>query len=91
MCPLSFDSQFKRYRISANNFRGNYSFLEVGVRKLLKGGNYSGEETIVFFTFCIQNKFLPMNNSRKYHYEKLQFQNGALSGVPFPSCIPNFA
>ena len=34
------------YRISANSFRGNYSFLEVGVRKLFKGGNYSREETI---------------------------------------------
>ena len=37
----------KKYRISANSFRGNYSFLEVGVRQLFKGGNYSKEETIV--------------------------------------------
>ena len=36
------------YRISANSFRGNYSFLEVGVRKLFKGGKYSREETILF-------------------------------------------
>ena len=28
------------YRISANSFRGNYSFLEVGVRQVFKGGNY---------------------------------------------------
>ena len=28
------------YRISVNSFRGNYSFLEVGVRQLFKGGNY---------------------------------------------------
>jgi hypothetical protein len=28
------------YPISANSFRGNYSFLEVEVRKLFKGGNY---------------------------------------------------
>ena len=34
------------YRISANSFRGNYSFLEVKVRKLIKGGNYSSAETI---------------------------------------------
>ena len=34
------------YRISANSFRGNYSFLEVGVRQVFKGGNYSREETI---------------------------------------------
>ena len=27
------------YRISANSFCGNYSFLEVGVRQLFKGGN----------------------------------------------------
>ena len=40
-----------RYRISANSFRGNYSFLKVEVRKLFKGGNYSREETIVFFHF----------------------------------------
>ena len=30
-----------RYRISANSFRGNYSFLEVRLRPLFKGGNYS--------------------------------------------------
>ena len=28
------------YRISANSFRGNYSFLEVGVRQVFNGGNY---------------------------------------------------
>ena len=38
----------ENYRISANSFRGNYSFLELGVRKLFKGGKYSREETIVF-------------------------------------------
>ena len=44
----------KKYRISANSFRGNYSFLNleiqrsqyIGVRKLFKGGNYSRVETI---------------------------------------------
>ena len=40
-----------RYRISANSFRGNYSFLEVWVRQVFKGGNYSREETIVFLLF----------------------------------------
>ena len=39
------------YRISANSFRGNYSFLEVEVRKLFKGGNYSREETIYLLLF----------------------------------------
>ena len=39
------------YRISANSFRGNYSFLKVGVRQLFKGGNYSKEETIVLWQF----------------------------------------
>ena len=34
-----------------NSFRGNYSFLEVGVRQLFKGGNYSKEETIVLWQF----------------------------------------
>ena len=28
------------YRISGNSFRGNYSFLEVGVWQVFKGGNY---------------------------------------------------
>ena len=42
------------YRISANSFRGNYSFLEVGVRQLFKGGNYSKEETIYFLHFIGQ-------------------------------------
>ena len=41
------------YRISANSFRGNYSFLEVRVRKLFKGGNYSREETIIIFNLGI--------------------------------------
>ena len=40
------------YRISANSFRGNYSFLEVGVRQLFKGGNYSRAETIRGNTVC---------------------------------------
>ena len=39
------------YRISANSFRRNYAFLEVGSRKLFKGGNYSREEIIDFFHF----------------------------------------
>ena len=34
------------YRISSYNYRGKYSFLEVGVWQLFKGGNYSKEETI---------------------------------------------
>jgi hypothetical protein len=42
---------FCEYRISANSFRGNYSFLKVGVRQLFKGGNYSREETIDFLLF----------------------------------------
>ena len=37
------------YRISANSFRGNYSFLEVGVRQVFKGGNYLREETILYW------------------------------------------
>ena len=37
------------YRISANSYRGNYSFLKVGVRKVFKGGNYSRAETILFW------------------------------------------
>jgi hypothetical protein len=45
----------KKYRISANGFRGNYSFLEVGVRQVFKGGNYSREETIVFLLFGSRN------------------------------------
>ena len=28
------------YRISANSFRGNYTFLKVGVQQVFKGGNY---------------------------------------------------
>ena len=52
MCLTVDASSFlQRYRISANSFRGNYSFLEGGVRKLFKGGNYSREETIVFLLF----------------------------------------
>ena len=39
------------YRISANSFRGNYFFLEVEVRQLFKGENYSREETINFLHF----------------------------------------
>ena len=39
------------YRISSYNCRGNYSFLEVEVRQVFKGGNYSKEETIVFLLF----------------------------------------
>ena len=44
------------YRISANSFRENYSFLELGVRKLFKGGKYSREETIVFLLFLLHKK-----------------------------------
>ena len=39
------------YCISANTFRGNYSFLEVGVRQVFKGVNYSKAETIDFLFF----------------------------------------
>ena len=41
------------YRISANSFRGNYSFLKLMVRPLFKGGKYSREETIVFVASVI--------------------------------------
>ena len=37
------------YRISANSFGGNYFFLKAGVWQVFKGGNYSREETILFF------------------------------------------
>ena len=44
---ILFKVKFKLiYRISANRFRGNYSFLKVEVRKVFEGGNYSREETI---------------------------------------------
>ena len=39
------------YRISANSCRDNYSFLEVWVRQLFKGDNYSREEIIGFLIF----------------------------------------
>ena len=39
------------YRISANSFRGSYSFLKAEVRKVFKGGKYSREETIFFAIF----------------------------------------
>ena len=39
------------YRISANSFRGNYAFLEVGVQQVFK------EETIVWGE-CIQGQKL---------------------------------
>ena len=46
------------YRISANSFRGNYSFLEVEVRQLFKGGKYSTAETINFLnSFCKPSLF----------------------------------
>ena len=41
------------YRISSYSCRGNYSSLEVGVRQLFKGGNYSKEETIVLSQFLM--------------------------------------
>ena len=44
-----------RYRISSYSCRGNYSFLEVGVRQQFKGGNYSKEETIVFLILSAYN------------------------------------
>ena len=43
---LKWEGQGFIYRISANSFRGNYSFLKLGVRKLFKGGKYSKAKTI---------------------------------------------
>ena len=48
------------YRISANSFRGNYYFSEVGVRQLFKGGNYSREETINFLRLLLHAKNVEM-------------------------------
>ena len=45
------DGPQSTYRISANSFRGNYSFLDLWMRLLFKGGNYSKEETINFLLF----------------------------------------
>ena len=51
--PVKQNRNYSKYRISANSFRGNYSFLNltlctcdlwtqyIQVRKLFKGGNYS--------------------------------------------------
>ena len=50
--PGFFEKSTPEYRISANSFRGKYSFLKVGVRQLFKGGNYSREETINLLLFC---------------------------------------
>ena len=41
------------YRISANSFRGNYSFLKLMLQKLFKGGKYSKEETIFLSYFFV--------------------------------------
>jgi hypothetical protein len=35
------------YGISLYSFRGSYSFLELGMRQIFKGGNYSKEERIL--------------------------------------------
>ena len=43
--------EYYSYRISGNSLCGNYSFLKVGVPQLFKGGNYSREETILFYFF----------------------------------------
>ena len=51
------------YRISSYSCRGNYSFLEDGVRQLFKGGNHSSEETIVFLLFGSGNYSREEGNS----------------------------
>ena len=43
-----FSLKSHKYRISANSCRDNYSFLELWVRQLIKGDNYSREETNFF-------------------------------------------
>ena len=49
---IKFGRLFPTYRISANSFRGNYSFLNLTLCTVTFGystyrcGNYSGEETI---------------------------------------------
>ena len=57
--------------MSANSFRGNYSFLEVGVRQLFKGGNYSREETINFLVFCLHEEtwiMVAVDQTTRFYY-----------------------
>ena len=49
------------YHISANSFCGNYSFLEVGVRQVFKGGNYC---------FLVFVNFHNLNSCRMMHWKK---------------------
>ena len=40
MSEFQNSKKYIMYSISANSFRGNFSFMVVGVRQLFKGGNY---------------------------------------------------
>ena len=60
-CRISLRSCLKFiYRISANSCRDNYSFFGLWVRQLIKGDNYSKEETINFYLFlgCVQCTYI---------------------------------
>ena len=80
------------YRISANSFRGNYSFLEVRLRPLFKGGNYSFILLFVYnFIFrpwiMVANiiiKFIYFVAFLEYmNFKRLKLLKGALSWAPF--------
>jgi len=66
------------YRISANSFRGNYSFLNLALcksaeiipgRKLFKGGNYLRKYGISKMLLSLKMALMPsLNETNKSHW-----------------------
>ena len=75
------------YRISSYSCRGNYSFLEVGMRQLFKGGNY------YFFTFWKQKllkQILQIIDGPQFHLKSkpLMFKFVLNTGCPILISFP---
>ena len=60
---------YSMHRISANSFRGNYSFLEVRVRQVFKGGNYC----VFFFYFLYIHMYYKNAKEKKENQKILLF------------------
>ena len=73
------------HRISANSFRGNYSFLEVRVRQVFKGGNYC----VFFFTFCTYICIIKMQR-KKRKIKRYCFFSSKFRQIDFRLLQPQF-
>ena len=95
--------KFSEYRISANSFRGNYSFLNLTLCSVTFGhstyrcGNYSREETIEGRKLFVEIRYITFHTQNQKSKSKLIFlyitrsEDRCIHARRYLSILPSFS